>query len=86
MTTGKKKVKENTEITPIFKWTSNSITNLRKSLNLSRTNFGEKVGVSRATVLRWEKDIVLPNYINKKALDNAFLSVKNDLIDNPMED
>ena len=85
MTTGKKKVKENTEITPIFKWTSNSITNLRKSLNLSRTNFGEKVGVSRATVLRWEKDIVLPNYINKKALDNAFLSVKNDLIDNPME-
>ena len=86
MTTGKKKVKENTEITPIFKWTSNSITNLRKSLNLSRTNFGKKVGVSRATVLRWEKDIVLPNYINKKALDNAFLSVKNDLIDNPMED
>ena len=85
MTTGKKKVKENTEITPIFKWTSNSITNLRKSLNLSRTNFGKKVGVSRATVLRWEKDIVLPNYINKKALDNAFLSVKNDLIDNPME-
>ena len=86
MTTGKKKVKENTEITPIFKWTSNSITNLRKSLNLSRTNFGKKVGVSRATVLRWEKDIVLPNYINKKALDNEFLSVKNDLIDNPMED
>ena len=86
MTTGKKRVKENTEITPIFKWTSNSIINLRKSLNISRSNFGKKVGVSRATVLRWEKDIVLPNYVNKKALDNALLSQKNDLIDNPMED
>ncbi|MBM02023.1 MAG: fructose-bisphosphatase class I [Chloroflexi bacterium] len=85
MTTGKKRVKENTEITPIFKWTSNSIINLRKSLNISRSNFGKKVGVSRATVLRWEKDIVLPNYVNKKALDNALLSQKNDLIDNPME-
>jgi len=86
MATGKKEIKENTEITPIFKWTSNSIINLRKSLNLSRTKFGNKVGVSRATILRWEKSIVMPNYVNKKALDNAFLSVKNGLIDNPMED
>jgi len=86
MATGAKKNKENTEITPIFKWTSNSIANLRGSLNLSRTKFGNRVGVSRATILRWEKGIVTPNYVNKKALDNAFLSVKNDLIDNPMED
>ena len=85
MAIGNKKIKENTEITPIFKWSSNSIINLRKNLNLSRTKFGNKIGVSRATILRWEKDIVMPNYVNKKALDNAFLSVKNDLIDNPME-
>ena len=86
MAIGNKKIKENTEITPIFKWSSNSIINLRKNLNLSRTKFGNKIGVSRATILRWEKGIVMPNYVNKKALDNAFLSVKNDLIDNPMED
>lgn len=86
MAIGNKKLKENTEITPIFKWSSNSIINLRKTLNLSRTKFGNKVGVSRATILRWEKGIVMPNYVNKKALDNAFLSVKNDLIDNPLED
>ena len=86
MAIGNKKIKENTEITPIFKWSSNSIINLRKTLNLSRTKFGNKIGVSRATILRWEKGIVIPNYVNKKALDNTFLSVKNDLIDNPMED
>ncbi|MEC7881244.1 MAG: helix-turn-helix domain-containing protein [Chloroflexota bacterium] len=86
MTTGRKKIKENTEITPIFKWSSNSIANLRKSLKLSRAKFGKKVGVSRATILRWEKGTVMPNYVNKKSLDNAFLSIKNGLIDNPMED
>ena len=86
MAIGNKKIKENTEITPIFKWSSNSIINLRKTLNLSRTKFGNKIGVSRATILRWEKGIVMPNNGNKKALDNAILSVKNDLIDNPMED
>ncbi len=36
------------------------IKKLRKQLNMSQTEFGEKVGVSPMAVSRWEAGVVIP--------------------------
>ena len=77
--------KENTEITPIFSWGSESIKILRQNLYLSRSNFGKMVGVTRGTVFRWEKGVRHPNHSNKKSLDNIFVSTQKKLIPNPIK-
>ena len=62
-----------------------NISKLRSRLGLSRSRFGKKVGVTRGTVLRWESGVVSPNLSNNKALDSIYLSTRNELIQNPLD-
>ena len=59
---------------------------LRSKLGLNRSKFGKKVGVTRGTVLRWESGEVSPNLSNNKALDSIYLSTRNDLLSNPLDE
>ena len=78
--------KETPEVSPIFKWNKKNINRLRSKLGLNRSKFGKKVGVTRGTVLRWESGEVSPNISNNKALDSIYLSTRNDLISNPLDE
>ena len=84
-TNGRSSFKETPEVSPIFKWNKNNINKLRSKLGLNRSKFGKKVGVTRGTVLRWESGEVSPNLSNNKALDSIYLSTRNDLLSNPLD-
>ena len=84
-TNGRSSFKETPEVSPIFKWDKNNINKLRSKLGLNRSKFGKKVGVTRGTVLRWESGEVSPNLSNNKALDSIYLSTRNDLLSNPLD-
>tara|TARA_B100000427_G_scaffold296648_1_gene276498 strand:- start:328 stop:1002 length:675 start_codon:yes stop_codon:yes gene_type:complete len=84
-TSGRSSFKETPEVSPIFKWNKINISKLRSRLGLSRSRFGKKVGVTRGTVLRWESGEVSPNLSNNKALDSIYLSTRNELIQNPLD-
>ena len=84
-TNGRSSFKETPEVSPIFKWDKNNINKLRSKLGLNRSKFGKKVGVTRGTVLRWESGEVSPNLSNNKALDSIYLSTRNDLLTNPLD-
>ena len=84
-TNGRSSFKETPEVSPIFKWNKNNINKLRSKLGLNRSKFGKKVGVTRGTVLRWESGEVSPNLSNNKALDSIYLSTRNDLLTNPLD-
>ena len=85
-TNGRSSFKETPEVSPIFKWNKNNIIRLRSKLGLNRSKFGKKVGVTRGTVLRWESGEVSPNLSNNKALDSIYLSTRNDLLSNPLDE
>lgn len=85
-TSGRSSFKETPEVSPIFKWNKINILKLRNKLGLNRSRFGKKVGVTRGTVLRWESGEVSPNLSNNKALDSIYLSTRNDLLSNPLDE
>ena len=85
-TNGRSSYKETPEVSPIFKWNKKNISRLRSKLGLNRSKFGKKVGVTRGTVLRWESGEVSPNLSNNKALDSIYLSTRNDLLSNPLDE
>ncbi len=61
------------------------IKSLRISLNLSQSEFSERLGVDQASVSRWERGKTEPQYDLRKVLDGmakqAGLAVLGDLID-----
>ena len=85
-TNGRSSFKETPEVSPIFKWNKVNINKLRSKLGLNRAKFGKKVGVTRGTVLRWESGEVSPNLSNNKALDSIYLSTRNNLLSNPLDE
>tara|TARA_Y100001936_G_scaffold14292_1_gene12399 strand:+ start:45 stop:1256 length:1212 start_codon:yes stop_codon:yes gene_type:complete len=85
-TSGRSSFKETPEVSPIFRWNKINILKLRNKLGLNRSRFGKKVGVTRGTVLRWESGEVSPNLSNNKALDSIYLSTRNDLLSNPLDE
>jgi len=85
-TNGRSSFKETPEVSPIFKWNKVNINRLRSKLGLNRAKFGKKVGVTRGTVLRWESGEVSPNLSNNKALDSIYLSTRNNLLSNPLDE
>ena len=85
-TSGRSSFKETPEVSPIFRWNKINILKLRNKLGLNRSRFGKKVGVTRGTVLRWESGEVSPNSSNNKALDSIYLSTRNDLLSNPLDE
>lgn len=51
---------------------------VREALFLSQQAFAKELGVSFATVNRWEREICEPNYKDKKAFHNY--CIKNEIV------
>lgn len=58
----------------------NNLQNLRKAKKLSQEELGEKVGVSRQSVSKWECDESYPEVCNILALCNVFNCDMQDLV------
>ncbi len=54
---------------------------IRKSLNLSQREFGEKLGVSRSCVERWEVDNTEPDFKAMRKMKEVFGISYEEIID-----
>ena len=66
--------------------TGNKISELRKKNNLSQEELGEKIGVARQTISKWELGETSPDIKQSKELSKIFNVSLDELTDNDIKD
>jgi DNA (cytosine-5)-methyltransferase 1 len=64
------------KVLPLMKNTENHVLSVRTSLNLTQIAFANKLGVSKSTIMRWEKNKSHPSPLAIEAI-NQFLKIQD---------
>ena len=64
------------KVLPLMKNTENHVLSVRTSFNLTQIAFANKLGVSKSTIMRWEKNKSHPSPLAIEAI-NQFLKIQD---------